>query len=74
MTAISAWQMTRFDLQMDVSTVVWSGIAQGIGTGMVYVPLATAAFATLRPALRTEGAAFFALSRNLGSSSRRRQA
>jgi MFS transporter, DHA2 family, multidrug resistance protein len=68
MTAISAWQMTRFDLQMDVSTVVWSGVAQGIGTGMVYVPLATAAFATLRPALRNEGAAFFALSRNLGSS------
>ncbi len=68
MTALSAWQMTRFNLQMDISTVVWSGLAQGVGTGMVYVPLASAAFATLRPALRNEGAAFFSLSRNLGSS------
>jgi MFS transporter, DHA2 family, multidrug resistance protein len=68
MTALSAWQMTRFSLQMDISTVIWSGLAQGVGTGMVYVPLASAAFATLRPALRNEGAAFFSLSRNLGSS------
>jgi DHA2 family multidrug resistance protein len=68
MTALSAWQMTRFSLQMDVSTVVWSGLAQGVGTGLVYVPLASAAFATLRPALRNEGAAFFSLARNLGSS------
>ncbi len=68
MTALSAWQMTRFDLQMDMSTVVWSGLAQGVGTGMVYVPLASAAFATLRPGLRNEGAALFSLSRNLGSS------
>ena len=68
MTALSAWQMTRFNLQMDISTVVLSGLAQGVGTGMVYVPLASAAFATLRPALRNEGAAFFSLSRNLGSS------
>lgn len=68
MTAFSAWQMTQFDLQMGPGTVVWSGLAQGVGTGLVYVPLAGAAFATLRPALRNEGAAFFSLSRNLGSS------
>jgi MFS transporter, DHA2 family, multidrug resistance protein len=68
LTALSCWQMTNFDLQMDSSTVVWSGIAQGLGTGFVYVPLATAAFATLMPALRNEGTAIFSLSRNIGSS------
>jgi len=68
MTALSAWQMTQFDLQMDMGTVIWSGLAQGMGTGLVYVPLASATFATLRPALRNEGAALFSLSRNLGSS------
>jgi MFS transporter, DHA2 family, multidrug resistance protein len=68
LTAFSAWQMTQFDLQMDASTVMWSGIAQGLGTGFVYVPLASAAFATLRTSLRNEGTALFALSRNLGSS------
>jgi DHA2 family multidrug resistance protein len=34
----------------------------------VYVPLATAAFATLKTTLRNEGAALYSLSRNLGSS------
>jgi len=68
LTAFSAWQMTQFDLQMDVGTVMWSGIAQGCGTGLVYVPLAGAAFATLSATLRNEGAALFSLSRNLGSS------
>jgi MFS transporter, DHA2 family, multidrug resistance protein len=68
LTGFSGWEMTHFDLQMDAATVIWSGIAQGFGTGLVYVPLATATFATLRSTLRNEGAAFFSLSRNLGSS------
>jgi DHA2 family multidrug resistance protein len=68
LTALSAWQMSHFDLQMDSSTVMWSGIAQGLGTALAYVPMASAAFATLDPALRNEGASFFSLQRNLGSS------
>jgi DHA2 family multidrug resistance protein len=53
---------------MDSAMVVWSGVAQGLGTGFVYVPLASATFATLSPALRNEGTAIFSLTRNLGSS------
>jgi len=68
LTAVSCWQMTGFDLQMDSATVVWSGLSQGLGTGFVYVPLAAVAFATLTPALRNEGTAIFNLTRNLGSS------
>jgi MFS transporter, DHA2 family, multidrug resistance protein len=68
LTAVSSWQMTGFDLQMDSAMVVWSGLSQGLGTGFVYVPLAAATFATLTPALRNEGTAIFSLSRNLGSS------
>ena len=68
LTTISLWQMTGFDLQMDYTKIVWSGILQGAGLGMVYVPLATAAFATLSPALRNEGTAMFSLMRNIGSS------
>jgi DHA2 family multidrug resistance protein len=68
LTAFSAWQMSHFDLQMDRGTVMWSGIAQGIGTGLVYVPMASAAFATLSATLRNEGASIFSLARNLGSS------
>ena len=67
-TAFSLWQMTGFYLQMDSATVVWSGLAQGLGTGLVYTPLAAVTFATLSPHLRNEGTAFFNLLRNLGSS------
>jgi MFS transporter, DHA2 family, multidrug resistance protein len=68
LTAISLWQMTGFYLQMGTSSVVWSGLAQGFGTGLVYVPLAAITFATLSPALRNEGTAVFSLIRNIGSS------
>jgi DHA2 family multidrug resistance protein len=68
LTAFSSWQMAGFDLQMDSSIVIWSGLAQGLGTGFVYVPLAAVTFATLSPALRNEGTAIFSLTRNLGSS------
>ncbi|MBV8804956.1 MAG: DHA2 family efflux MFS transporter permease subunit [Sinobacteraceae bacterium] len=68
LAAISSWQMTNFYLQMDVATVLWSGVLQGLGTGLVYVPLASAAFGTLPPARRNEGTALFSLIRNIGSS------
>jgi DHA2 family multidrug resistance protein len=67
-TSVSLWQMTGLYLQMDRSIVVWSGLLQGLGAGMVYVPLASVAFATLAPALRNEGTAIFSLVRNIGSS------
>jgi MFS transporter, DHA2 family, multidrug resistance protein len=68
MAAVASWQMTGFDVQMDSTRVVWSGVLQGLGTGFVYVPLAAATFATLTPALRNEGTSIFSLIRNLGSS------
>jgi DHA2 family multidrug resistance protein len=68
LAALSSWQMSGFDVQMDSTKVVWSGVLQGLGTGFVYVPLAAASFATLTPALRNEGTAIFSLTRNLGSS------
>jgi len=67
-TALSLWLMTRFDTQMDGSPVFWSGVFQGLGTGAAYVPMATLTFTTLAPELRNEGAAFFSLMRNIGSS------
>jgi DHA2 family multidrug resistance protein len=40
---------------------------QGIGLGLMFVPLNTISFATLSAAQRTEGAALLTLARNLGS-------
>jgi DHA2 family multidrug resistance protein len=67
-TAVSLWQMTGFYLQMDQSMIVWSGLLQGLGAGMVYVPLAAVTFATLAATFRNEGTAMFSLIRNVGSS------
>jgi DHA2 family multidrug resistance protein len=68
LTGVSLWQMTGFDLQMDSSAVIWSGVVQGMGSGLVFAPLSAATFATLSYTLRNEGTAIFSLLRNLGSS------
>jgi len=67
LTAFSLWQMTQFSLLMDERPVIISGVLQGLGVGLVYVPLSTLAFGTLPAALRNEGTAFFNLLRNIGS-------
>jgi DHA2 family multidrug resistance protein len=50
--------------QRDIITTI---VLQGFGLGMVFMPLQVLAFTTLTPALRTEGAALFALLRNIGA-------
>jgi DHA2 family multidrug resistance protein len=68
LTATSLWMMTGFDLEMGGGPLVWSGFLQGIGMGMAFLPLNMLAFSTLAPHLRTEGAAWYNLCRNLGGS------
>jgi DHA2 family multidrug resistance protein len=65
---LSLWQMTHFDLSMDSMPFVTTGIIQGLGIGLLFVPLSVTAFATLTPALRSEGTSVYTLVRNLGSS------
>jgi DHA2 family multidrug resistance protein len=65
---VAAFQMSHFSLQMDSRLVVISGVLQGLGTGLVFVPLAALAFTTLSPTLRNEGSALFTLVRNMGGS------
>jgi DHA2 family multidrug resistance protein len=68
LTSISLNGMSHFSILMDARPVIETGLLQGFGIGLVYVPLATVAFAGLPAQLRTEGTAFFNLLRNLGSS------
>lgn len=67
LTAFSLWQMTHFSLLMGERPIILTGILQGFGIGLAYVPLATVAFGTLASSLRNEGTAFFNLLRNIGS-------
>jgi MFS transporter, DHA2 family, multidrug resistance protein len=67
-TGFSLWQMTRYTLVLSQSDIVWPGVIQGIGLGLVFVPLSAATFATLTPQMRAEGTALYSLVRNIGSS------
>jgi DHA2 family multidrug resistance protein len=68
LTAYSLYQMTEFSPLMGNGPIVVSGIVQGLGLGLIMVPLSTLAFATLELRYRTDGASLFSLVRNLGSS------
>jgi MFS transporter, DHA2 family, multidrug resistance protein len=68
LTVLSLWQMTHYSLLMDEWPIITSGIVQGLGIGLCYVPLSSLAFATLPAQLRNEGTSFFNLIRNIGSS------
>ncbi|MBK6800824.1 MAG: DHA2 family efflux MFS transporter permease subunit [Novosphingobium sp.] len=65
---LSLWEMSQWSLAVDYQHVAMSGFVQGIGMGMVFIPLNASAFATLAPHLRTEGSSLINLFRSIGSS------
>jgi DHA2 family multidrug resistance protein len=66
--AWSLWQMAGWSLEVDRYHIVMSGLIQGLGIGLVFIPLQTIAFATLPPHLRTDGSSLLNLTRSVGSS------
>lgn len=68
LTAWSMWVMAGFNTEVDAFALTWTGLVQGYGLGMFYVPLNVCTFATLDQRHRTEAAGLFNLARNLGSS------
>lgn len=68
LTTLSLWEMTGFSPQMDAWPVIRSGVTQGLGLGLVFVPLSTVAFATMEPRFRADATSLFSLVRNIGSS------
>jgi MFS transporter, DHA2 family, multidrug resistance protein len=68
LTGLSYWLMSGFSLEMDQTPIIVSGLFQGLGLGLVFIPLMSIAFTTIQPSLRTEAASFFTLIRNIGSS------
>ncbi len=68
LTAWSLWLMTGFTPDVSEWTIIWIGTVQGVGFGLLFVPLSTITFATLAPQLRGEATGLFSLLRNLGGS------
>lgn len=66
MAGCAQWMMTGFDLEMGSHPIIITGLLYGFGYGFIALPLNLLAFGTLPAHLRTEGAAVYALSRNLG--------
>ena len=68
LVALSLWEMSGFSTEVATGAIVRTGIVQGLGLGLIFVPLSTLTFATLPPHLRTDATGLFSLMRNLGSS------
>ncbi|KRA83118.1 DHA2 family efflux MFS transporter permease subunit [Altererythrobacter sp. Root672] len=66
--AWSLYQMAGWSLGVDRYHIVLSGLLQGLGIGLVFIPLQATAFATLSPRLRTDGSSLLNLTRSVGSS------
>ena len=67
-SAATLYVMIGFTLDTSAQTIVVTGVIQGMGLGLVFVPLSTVAFVTLPGELRTSGTSMLTLVRNIGSS------
>lgn len=62
------WEMTQWSLDLSGTTVAINGFIQGLGMGLLFVPMSTVAFTTLPARYRTDGSVLLNLTRSLGSS------
>jgi len=68
-TALLLWSLWDMSNWTPAVAPMWLSIvsfAQGVGMGLIFVPMNLIAFSTLAPALRTDGSAMFNLMRNVG--------
>ncbi len=68
LTGWSFYAMTGWTPDVSASDIISVTAVQGVGLGFLFVPLSAATLSTLSAEQRTEGAGFYNLSRNIGSS------
>jgi DHA2 family multidrug resistance protein len=66
--SLGSWFTTQYSLNLTVAWIVWPAIIQGMGLGLVFVPLSTVAFSTLPGRLAAEAAGLYSVMRTIGSS------
>jgi DHA2 family multidrug resistance protein len=67
-SAGTLYAMTGFTTDTTQRTIVIVSVIQGVGLGLLFVPISSVAFATLPNHLRTSGTSLTTLLRNIGSS------
>ncbi len=65
--AWAMWDMTGWTPAVSIWRLSVVTMIQGVGISFIFIPLQVVGFATLDPKLRTDAAALFSLSRNIGS-------
>jgi DHA2 family multidrug resistance protein len=68
LVALSGAMLMNFSIDTSFGDLAWMGFIQGLGTGLMWVPLSIVTFATLSSEKLPEAAALFHLLRNFGSS------
>src|SRR5690606_13965526 len=66
-SAVSMAMYSQIDLYVDERALLVAGFVQGIGGGLIFVPLSVLVFSTLPQSMRNEGAAMNSLVRNIGN-------
>ena len=66
--AFSSWEMSNWTADVGVWPLVWTNFMQGIGGGIILVPIQVIAFPALEPHRRTEATAVYNLVRSIGAS------
>jgi DHA2 family multidrug resistance protein len=68
LSAYSFWLPGGWAIDMGWWPVAVAGFGQGVGLGLIFVPLSLSTFGTLAPQFRNEATALFSLVRNVGGS------
>ncbi len=66
--AIGSWAMTHYSLEVSTLWIVWPIVVQGLGFGLIFVPLSAIAYLTLPRERTAEAAGIYSLVRTLGAS------
>ena len=66
--AAAGWSMVHFSINLTTWGVIWTTALQGLGVGLIWVPLSIITLSTLTSKQLPDGTAMYHLLRNIGSS------
>jgi DHA2 family multidrug resistance protein len=66
-SAAGSYAMTWYSLDVNTWWIIWPAFLQGMGLGLIFVPLSTIAYATLERARMAEAAGIYSLVRTIGA-------